>query len=421
MQAVRVVASYTGAQFESGAVHRARGLNEPAPGVVPEPRGMHDDDEPQPVRTAQPHRQAAIDAMFRPKNKEQPELHGAPGRQREKRPKKTLTVNFQGKECEVIEGNSSVEDPEWVYIIGVDSTGNKHYLCRLCGFDFHGRDSRVISHCLRITGEGVKVCSKQPSQRCRDVCHRARELKRTGKSAAVKDQALARTPSINLPGVMSNFESLQGDVDQALAEWAVAHDISAAAIDSRNNAFKNVLTKLFAVGARYSLPPRETLMDDLPPSGTSRPGGLHLAREQMDREKAVVLNGAEETGGTLVSDGAKLSTRKRGMINSSLALPMGLHYVQQTDATGQRKDAVFLKNDLSRALEKCGNVSQACAPRPPPLPPSSPHPPCPPLPLCTNAPHQQLRFPHIVAWLHRCQSWMAIPFRPSGSRAWPRL
>ena len=67
MQHARVTAHHTGAEFESGEVYRARGLNEPAPGVIPEPRGMHDDEPQRPaVRTAQPQRQHAIDAMFRP-------------------------------------------------------------------------------------------------------------------------------------------------------------------------------------------------------------------------------------------------------------------------------------------------------------------------------------------------------------------
>lgn len=37
---VRVVTAHTGAEFESGAVHRARGVNEPMPGVEPEPAGV---------------------------------------------------------------------------------------------------------------------------------------------------------------------------------------------------------------------------------------------------------------------------------------------------------------------------------------------------------------------------------------------
>jgi hypothetical protein len=89
-----------------------------------------------------------------------------------------------------------------------------------------------------------------------------------------------------------------------------------------------------------------------------RAAGLHLAFEAMQRAKRTKLEGAEETGGTIVSDGAKLSARKRGMLNTSLALPKGLLYIQQTDATGHRKDARFLAADLGCALEKCGRIEQ---------------------------------------------------------------
>ena len=79
---------------------------------------------------------------------------------------------------------------------------------------------------------------------------------------------------------------------------------------------------------------------------------------QVQSQKHDVWRRAEETGATVVSDGAKLSTRKRAMLNTSLALPDGLEFLQQTDATGRRKDARFLADDQSKALERCGTVTQ---------------------------------------------------------------
>jgi hypothetical protein len=49
------------------------------------------------------------------------------------------TVQVQGKECEVIAGKTAAEDDEYIWIIGTKN-GNKHYLCHLCGYDFHGHD-----------------------------------------------------------------------------------------------------------------------------------------------------------------------------------------------------------------------------------------------------------------------------------------
>jgi hypothetical protein len=81
----------------------------------------------------------------------------------------------------------------------------------------------------------------------------------------------------------------------------------------------------------------------------------------VQSRKHEVWSRAEETGATVVSDGAKLSTRKRAMLNTSLALPDGLEFLQQTDATGRRKDARFLADDQSKALEACGTITQVIA------------------------------------------------------------
>lgn len=82
-----------------------------------------------------------------------------------------------------------------------------------------------------------------------------------------------------------------------------------------------------------------------------------------------------------MSDGAKLSTRKRGMLNSALVtwkgvvhMPLSLHpapspipcvipstagviFLQQTDGTGNTKDGEFLRDDYISAIEKAGPVT----------------------------------------------------------------
>ena len=374
----RTITAHTGEDYESGRCDRARGRNEPMPGVEPEPL-RH---EPERAAAAQPRRQAAINTLFQPRAREEPELVGAAGRERPKKQKETTTVNFQGRECEIIKGSTAAEDDEYIWIIGMKS-GNKHYLCRLCGYDFHGHDSRIIAHYLRISGEGAKPCTRSIGQRYKDTLERARELKQAGKRAAASDRAVGRTPAMDAPNVMSSVQKKMGDVDKALVEWSVLHDIPEAALDGRSSAFNKVIQALLAAGPSYSLPAHaEVLFKPSAPTEGSRPGGLYLACGTMEREKAAVLDGAAETGGTLVSDGAKLSTRKRGMINTALQLPKGLSYVQQTDATGQVKNAAFLAKDLGCALEKCGDITQARVIEPPDLTPT----PVPnPTPLAPNS------------------------------------
>lgn len=45
-------------------------------------------------------------------------------------------------------------------------------------------------------------------------------------------------------------------------------------------------------------------------------GGLYLALQDAAREKDKILKEAAQEGGTVVSDGAKLKSRKRGMLNT---------------------------------------------------------------------------------------------------------
>ena len=87
----RVVHAHTGAEFEDGTVHRARGVNEPHPGVVPEPAGPDPRErrpQPGPQRAqGQPRLQTffGIGAA----DPAEPPLVGAPGRQRAKKQKTT--------------------------------------------------------------------------------------------------------------------------------------------------------------------------------------------------------------------------------------------------------------------------------------------------------------------------------------------
>ena len=250
-----------------------------------------------------------------------------------------------------------MEDRRFVLILSKDDKGNKEYLCLGCGHKWHGNDGRLWPHFLRVTGKGVQICTRLPSTECRDLMERGRKLKEAGSKSGLHDLASGRTPSVSLPGVMASREKLVADADSALAEWMLLHDISERAVDSRSAAFRNVLQKIFLVGPSYAPPHRQTLMCPTDRGDGCRQSGLYLASQSVEREKALVWRNAEKTGGTVVSDGCKLSARKRGMLNTSIALPDGLEFLQQTDATGRKKDARFLSTDLSRALEKCGKIT----------------------------------------------------------------
>ena len=92
--------------------------------------------------------------------------------------------------------------------------------------------------------------------------------------------------------------------------------------------------------ASYKPPPSEVLSTYIPRSDGSRTGGLYLAKQSAERERRTILRIFDQTpsiSATLVSDGAKLSTRKRGMLNSSMVAQPGMLFLQSTDATGKTK------------------------------------------------------------------------------------
>ena len=270
---MRTVNSHTGAAFEAGKLGHRNGAG-------PEGTEVVDGREEQELRNGrvppQPGTQANLASMFG-----LPGLVGAPGRQKTAKKQKVATAvkGYGGKLLQTIPGDHAVEDPEWVLVLK-NNAGNKQYHCLRCGHEWHGHDGRVIAHFLRLSGEGVKLCTRTPEERCRTVCERARKAKDAGKRSGGNDSALARTRDIAADGVMCSQEKKQADVDQALAEWAVLHGIPDAAIDSRCVPFRKVLDKLFLHGPTYTLPARQVLMCHEQRAENTRAGGLFLAHQE---------------------------------------------------------------------------------------------------------------------------------------------
>lgn len=267
-------------------------------------------------------------------------------------------MELKGKKLIVYTGSSPVEDEAWVLITDMQPNGNKTYKCMLCGASWKGGESRVISHFLRIAGEGVSTCSSNPPERCREVCRRVRDAKQSidaSKRLLAKDAAVAKTPAVaGTDGMMTSLSDRIALADEALANWAVHAGISWSAICSRQPYFSEAVRKILQVGSVYTLPRSEILSCKIErPEGT-RQGGLYKALQTMNHEKREILNNASETGGTLVADGAKLKSRKRAMLNSALVVPKGVHFCQQTDSTGDSKTGEYQEIDLSSAIESVG-------------------------------------------------------------------
>ena len=335
----RTLHQHSGEQFESGTVHRARGVNEPMPDVGVE--AAHDDDG-----------FSGGGANYREDGGRRRKLRDTPA-------SKEIVILGKGKTT-IFKGTNAVEDERWVYITEIKENGTKAYLCVRCHKSFTGYDAKVISHCLQLKDGSVAPCTQKPTAEARLVLERAKKEKeskkatggRVGSASASKDQATARTPPIRAAfgGSVQRVE----DCDEALAKWAVAHDIAWAAIDSRDHLWVDFVEKLKLASPVWTVPTREVLSADEKRGGEARAGGLYLALTSKDNEKEKILAAAREEGGTAVSDGAKLATRKRGMLNTALVTRFGVIFLQQTDGTGHVKDGEYLANDYGKALEKAG-------------------------------------------------------------------
>ena len=102
-------------------------------------------------------------------------------------------VMFQGRT------HITAEDARWILILEKKPDGVRHYLCVRCGDTFHGKPGRVISHCLRISGEQVCICKRTLPDDCKDVLIRLRNVSKqraTPLSQAVKSTAIGKTPSV---------------------------------------------------------------------------------------------------------------------------------------------------------------------------------------------------------------------------------
>ena len=183
----RTLSSHTGAEFEGNTVTN-RNSGERVPGV--EPVNAR---EPEPQRRSQA-RADGITAFFSRPREEDVELVGAAGRKRPKKVAASKVINVKGKPLTIYQGTSAVEDEAWVVITEFKPNGNKVYMCMICTQTWAGAEDRVVSHFLRIKGQGVNICTRQPGERCRDVCERIKSAKDNDERSATEDYETREAP-----------------------------------------------------------------------------------------------------------------------------------------------------------------------------------------------------------------------------------
>ncbi|KAL1504539.1 hypothetical protein AB1Y20_010941 [Prymnesium parvum] len=340
---------HTGAEFESGAAHRARSCDEPMREVELERGELEDDDRVQEGGWTSGHENTR-------------DIGGRQKRLRPTLPHKTIVIPGKGP-VTVYKSDKASEDERWVYILEVQENGTRKYLCADCRKQFTGHETKVISHKLQLNDGMITICPKAPSVECRLALERVKKEKdaasarggRAGRVSGVNTMAVGRTMGIqtSFAGGVNRVE----EADAALVRWAVSHDIPWAAMDSRDHLWVEFIEKLKLAGSSWKVPAREVLSCCEQRGKEARAGGLFIALKAEESEKLKILTQAIKEGGTLVSDGAKLSSRKRGMLNSVLVTWKGVIFLQQTDGTGKTKDGEFLRDDYISAIEKAGPIS----------------------------------------------------------------
>ena len=135
---------------------------------------------------------------------------------------------YHGKELTVCVSDQAAEDSRWVLILDKKDSGQRKYLCVRCGGTFTGKPGRVLSHCLRISGEQVNICTKTLPVELSDTLHRLRRQSQSPASKAGQTAAAARTPSV--ASGFSSLENKTAGVDEALAKLICSNDLSYATV-----------------------------------------------------------------------------------------------------------------------------------------------------------------------------------------------
>jgi hypothetical protein len=75
--------------------------------------------------------------------------------------------------------------------------GNSRFICRFCDGDFPGSYSRVRAHLLKITGNGVKICTKIAHPVVEQLRKEDREATEAATNSAPKNQLIKLPPYEN--------------------------------------------------------------------------------------------------------------------------------------------------------------------------------------------------------------------------------
>lgn len=188
--------------------------------------------------------------------------------------------------------------------------------------------------------KGSSEVIKQARALINEYCLSLTKEERANKRKRVQESGLSLLSSFG----RAQYNSVDGDV--VILKFLAAAGIAPNMLGRKE--WKNVVTFIKANPLFESPVPKDfgTVQGVLHPKFQS-------AMDVIEKERIVVLGPAKSQGGTLVSDaGTKL---RRCTLATLLQLPEGgAHVVQQTDATGIKKDAEYIMADILKAIQLIG-------------------------------------------------------------------
>jgi hypothetical protein len=218
--------------------------------------------------------------------------------------------------------------------------------CNYCKQSFKGSGvNKLFSHLGDVTWNGqraISCSSKNPviTALRKDIVVQFKTVQKENEKKTNAKQSPMTT--VTKLFAKQSCES----VDCAITEFLAATNTPPSVTDAPE--FLEMLRCYRSASSQYQLPIRRSFGLDGGELGRS----LQLCLDKTREMRLKQLEGIENIGGTVCSDGAK--NIRRNALNTTLNSAVGSFFMQSTDCTGKIKNAEYLYADIKKAIESVG-------------------------------------------------------------------
>ena len=239
---------------------------------------------------------------------------------------------------------------EWEYVkVLKEGTNNYFVQCNYCSKQFWiGSGSRIREHLGVDTLSGAAKCEKVPEEVTTQLrnAESKKSLNSDSQAGCRKHMGSASEVTCSdpkqpkLPTVVG--KQMKTDVDKAVARMCYSTGVSFSVVNNKH--FKEMCSKIAQYGPTYQLP------SDYPIRTSLLQTEYNNVSQRVDQFHASYLT---HTGGTIVSDGWS-DVQRRPILNILLVTPAGATFLNSVDSSGQVKNAQFIADVITTAIEKVG-------------------------------------------------------------------